>query len=636
MKKTFVFTNLIAACFLCISFYPTASCATPDFDHQQILQLSRQITWHKLIHYEKNTSAKNGYLSAIHSTEFFLSPEGRVDSYKELLATIKALIQPVDGDPNEHAQCLFRGRYVWLKTQIEYLQRSASDVDCPDYNDWSLNQTTQSISIVFATGYLGNPASYYGHTLLKLNSDKTDKSTKLEDISVNFGAIIPDGEGPVTYILKGLFGGYDAGFSHIQYYFHNHNYGENELRDMWEYELDLNNDQLQLVMGHAWELLGKKYTYYFLDQNCVYRMAEVVEIVEGINIIPDNNYLTIPQSLLQNMASAKIDGKPLVKRITYHPSRQSRLYTRFNSLSAPEKKAIFSEINNSLLFDSIEFVNLPLESKQSVLDTLIDYYQFIREPEELEKDENNQAYRKVLSKRFSLPPGGKTPDFTSQNPPHKGRNTSMILAGATHNDSHGNGLRLRLRPAYYDALDANYGHVKNSLLTMVDVEISYLYNSRQTRINNFDLIRIESINGTNTGLPGDRSFAWGLSFGWNEVALDCPNQCLAANLKGKIGYSFPSYNHVIAGVFAEGALQEAKRDQGTVYLSASIFTDLDLQVNTKARLMIERRNYLFGKAEAVNRYRLESHYQHSSDLGLRGSLTKAEALEFVISIAKYF
>jgi len=66
-----------------------------------------------------------------------------------------------------------------------------------------------SVSLVYATGYLGNPASYYGHVLLKINSDG-DTQTALEDQAINFGAIIPDNEGMVSYILKGLMGGYES------------------------------------------------------------------------------------------------------------------------------------------------------------------------------------------------------------------------------------------------------------------------------------------------------------------------------------------------------------------------------------------------------------------------------------------
>ena len=214
------------------------------------------------------------------------------DSRKELDETIRAFASPPKNNPNEHAQCRFRARYLWLDSKLDFDSYQIQDQQCPDFEQWSLNGTTTSISVIFATGYLGNPASYYGHTLLKLNSSEKNDRTSLEDVSVNYGAIVPPGEGPLPYILKGVFGGYSGGFSDIQYYFHNHNYGENELRDMWEYELNLSQQEVDLLVAHTWEVLGKEYTYYFLRQNCAYQMAKVLEIIEGVSVTPENLELT--------------------------------------------------------------------------------------------------------------------------------------------------------------------------------------------------------------------------------------------------------------------------------------------------------------------------------------------------------
>jgi hypothetical protein len=153
-----------------------------------------------------------------------------------------------------------------------------------------------SISLLYATGYLGNPASYYGHTLLKFNSSHKLQS-KLLDVSVNYGAIVPSGENPLSYIFKGMLGGYDGGFSHIEFYFHNHNYGELELRDIWEYELGFSNADVQLMVAHLWELMGKKNTYYFFRKNCAYRIAEILELAGDLKIIPDDRPWVFPQTI---------------------------------------------------------------------------------------------------------------------------------------------------------------------------------------------------------------------------------------------------------------------------------------------------------------------------------------------------
>ena len=193
-------------------------------------RLHEHSTWQKLLAYEQQWSGKN-VRSAIHSDSFFNAPTGYKDPEAELLATLKAIARLEESNPNLHAQCRFPARYLWLKDQLDFSEKDIPSVNCPEFNEWSMKGKVDSLSIVFATGFLGNPASYYGHTLLKLNN-KSSNNNRLLDVSVNYGAIVPDGEDPITYIVKGLLGGYDAGFSHTEYYFHNHSYGEIELRDL--------------------------------------------------------------------------------------------------------------------------------------------------------------------------------------------------------------------------------------------------------------------------------------------------------------------------------------------------------------------------------------------------------------------
>ena len=135
---------------------------------------------------------------------------------------------------------------------------------CPAYRAYAVNGEIESVSLVYATGYLSNPASFYGHILLKFNTRGGVLANELLDQSVNYGAAVPRGENPVVYILKGLFGGYDATFSNQQFFRFNHAYAENELRDLWEYVLRLHPDEIDQLVAHSWELLGRNFDYYFL------------------------------------------------------------------------------------------------------------------------------------------------------------------------------------------------------------------------------------------------------------------------------------------------------------------------------------------------------------------------------------
>jgi hypothetical protein len=260
------------------------------------LQIFSNEKWIKLLHYEENKSNPSGLQSAISSDNFFLSEYGNIDPVSELRETIRGVFQEEDLDKSSHPQCRFRARYLWLNEVLDFDPLSMPKAKCEAYNKWAMEGDIDSISLLYATGYLGNPASYYGHTLLKFNSSHKLQS-KLLDVSVNYGAIVPSGENPLSYIFKGMLGGYDGGFSHIEFYFHNHNYGELELRDIWEYELGFSNADVQLMVAHLWELMGKKNTYYFFRKNCAYRIAEILELAGDLKIIPDDRPWVFPQTI---------------------------------------------------------------------------------------------------------------------------------------------------------------------------------------------------------------------------------------------------------------------------------------------------------------------------------------------------
>jgi len=571
-----IYTLLIGLLFSSLVFAEKSQHGTPEnlIQKSHELGLASHSTWRKLLHFEETST---GWLSAITSDDFFLSTDGPFDPVAELEATIHSFYENISGDSNKHGQCRFPARWLWLKEQLNLSSNDISEIACPKFEQWSLDGGAESISVVFATGYLGNPASYYGHTLLKMNSKDHDKRTSLLDVSVNYGAIVPDDEDPITYMFKGVFGGYSGGFSHIEYYFHTHNYGENELRDLWEYKLNLPQSDVRFIIAHAWEVLGKEYTYYFFRRNCAYRMAELIEIIPGVDIIPNSPFFTIPQSLIKKLTEATMKGEPLVSATTYHPSRQSRLYQRYQSLNDSQKRLV-----NDLVADPNRIQSDKSITDYKALDTLLDYYQFIREPESKDLDPSNEAYRKVLAKRFQLPPH---PTETIEKPvktPHEARNPTLFSFGAVYTKSRNTGTVVRIRPAYYDHLDSESAHVKNSALSMADLTFSI--HDGNVRVDQFDVINIESANTAVTSLPGDSSEAWRLLAGLERQDVEC-SDCLVPKFEGAWGRAYNLLPQMdFTGLLGAG-VQENRHNQGAVF--GSISANIVISVNERIRLKMK-------------------------------------------------
>jgi hypothetical protein len=526
--------------------------ATPVFA-STLNELAYSNTWLKLLVYEHDSFSPTGYKSAVHSSEFFIAQSGNINPEAELSATLTAMAQPVTATPDQHAKCRFPARLLWLRTQLHDIQELDKDVYCPAYSKWGNSQDIESISLLFANGYLDNPASYYGHLFLKFNHSKDTQHNELIELTVNYGAIIENPVDPLSYILNGIFGGYDGGFSPAEFYFDNTIYGEHEFRDLWEYRLNLPLSAAQLITAHAWEVNRKRYTYYFFHKNCAYRVAELLQIIDNIDLTPSNRPWVIPQAILQRLESTNIDGNPLISKVIYHPSRQTRLYNKYLSLNTFEKNQFIKQVSSQGDFTANEITTLPIQRQQALVDTAIDYYQFILKPNGGGK--SSPAYSKALAARYKLPPGEVTTNTIQPNSPSLGRLPSWIQFGATHSPK-GNTLSFRFRPAYYDALDSDRSQSKNSALSMGDIQIEA--NNERIKVRQLDLLSIDSINPAVTGLPKDEGYGWKLRIGWEPNRPSCVD-CLIARAQGDLGLGREIVsNYSFASVYAGGALQENK------------------------------------------------------------------------------
>lgn len=595
-------------------------------------ELSANETWLKLVNYERGGKGPGGFLSATQIGDYFLADDGHSNPESELRATLAALRAPLAGDPNKHAQCRYPARYIWLKKQSAL--DGVEDISCPDFDSWIFGQDTASLSIVFVTGYLGNPASYYGHTLLKFNSPKGEQTSDLLDVTVNYGAIIPPGTGPLNYIYNGATGGFLAGFSHIEYYYHDYNYGELELRDLWEYELNLTTEEVHIVVAHAWEVLGHEFVYYFFRKNCAYRMDELVEIVDGVDIIPPRRAWTIPQSVVSRGAESDHHGKPLLGNVKRYPSRQSTFYEKYRGLTRVERDVLRDIARDSGEPNDEKILNsLSVAAQQRVIDALIDYYQYLMPDDEPQDSKLSRKYRSLLTYRFGLPPTAHTSSSTSMLGPAHDRAPGYTSLGFVDNDSLGSGVSVRIRPVYYDALDSSISHVPNSELSMGEVVLESI--DDKFLVRQVTLFRVESVNGAVSGLPGDNGRSWTLGFGLIEQSPSCDN-CLVARFEGDIGRSIPIASNSTAGVYIGGAVQDNRNGNGNLFVRGSAYWNGAIGQRLRLRGRYESRSHLDGKLRFEDVMSVEARYELSRGWDTRLRVQKNVTTEVSLSLGYYW
>ena len=295
----------------------------------QALPLAKQKKWRQLLHYEPG--AFGDQQSVIVSPEFFLAANGATDAKAELVATLQAFYEPATGEDNgAHALCRFPARLHWLRTKLLFAEVPLPTVRCEKFRQWSRFWYFRSISVISVSGYFGNPASAFGHLLIKLNNSPPGESDDLLATGVNFGAAIPDDEPLPIYIGKGLFGGYRATFSNRKFYAQYNVYADSEARDMWEYELNLSHYQERLLIYHLWEIIDKEFVYYFLRENCGLRMAQVLEMVLDTDLDSNDSGWYLPISVFHGLrkANEKIGGD-LIAGVRYIPSKERRFVSRY-------------------------------------------------------------------------------------------------------------------------------------------------------------------------------------------------------------------------------------------------------------------------------------------------------------------
>src|SRR4051794_11114104 len=163
------------------------------------LRLAERAEWRKLVHYVPNL-ALPGLHSQVDSRSFFNSPVGKQDPQAELEATLRSFFaQAPDGD--DHPQCRFVARRAWLDAELAFDARQVPRRECRRFQEWRTAIDASQLTLVFASAYVNNPASMYGHTLLRVDAANQDERTRLLAYAISFTVGTADTSG-VLFVLR--------------------------------------------------------------------------------------------------------------------------------------------------------------------------------------------------------------------------------------------------------------------------------------------------------------------------------------------------------------------------------------------------------------------------------------------------
>ncbi len=444
-------------------------------------------------YYEKNLLG-DGYESIFDSADFFLDKDGKENPTKELEATISSFFSLTNlphkniFNQEQTAQCAFKGRFEWLKEKLKFDAQKLPEQACPHFEEWYKNIDPKSATLIFASSYLNNPASMFGHTFLLIN--KNTKKQKILSQAVNYSATTDETNG-IVFAYKGIFGLYDGRFSIMDYHKMIKKYNDYENRDIWEYDLNIDQTQLRMLLTNLWEINNSHANYYFFDENCSYLLLKLMQIIRN-DIKSDKSWWVIPSDTV-----IKISQTPnLIKETNYRPSRASKIKHLMDSAD-DEVKKLAHKIAKDKNFDELtnpEFAKLQPNQKKLTYDLSYEYLQYLyQKNDNLKRLEMADLSLKILNRRSKIK--GETTIAPIKNPdsnPAFAHNTKRISAFYGHNNFRKNFTQINLRPAYHDLLDDDRGFLQGAQINVLDLSLRYYDKSEKLRLNNFSLVDIKS------------------------------------------------------------------------------------------------------------------------------------------------
>ncbi|RSE32264.1 Lnb N-terminal periplasmic domain-containing protein [Acinetobacter junii] len=491
-------------------------------------QLHQDITWQRLMYAEQSQKSEVAY------DGYFYAKDGKNNLKNELEADVKALF--INSAENQSIRCKFPARSRWLIQQLNIDIEKLPIVKCPEFDQWINQIKPHKTTLIYATDFMGNPSSMFGHTLLRLDP-KDQKQLNLVSYAVNYAATV-SGEDNWSYAWKGLTGQYPGEYSLMPYYRKVKEYGDFESRDLWEYELNLTPEETRFLVEHIWEMQHVSFPYYFVSDNCAYRLLGLIDLVRpNLDLKKQFNYAAIPIETLK-----AVDQQDLVKEVVYRPALETQLLSQAKQHGTP-----LAKFAHQVAFQDVGKAQPLLEKynqhdQAKILEMAYDdlYLQYISR--QVDADFAQPQLRQLLAERsqIDVEKQRQEPERPKMQPVegHHARNLSVNV-GEVQGQKF---IELGHRQAYHDLIDPQGGYRLGTQLLFLDGNIQY--RDDQLKLEHLDLLTVNSYNPIQ---PFKSPITWGFNLGWKQEALDQGNfsddqQHGVMNLNMQVGYSLADYD----------------------------------------------------------------------------------------------
>lgn len=588
---------------LCLS--QSLLAAPANLDPQRLQALAEAPYWLSLGHYERGKFG--GWRSYVDDDEFFFADNGANDPAAELAANVTALYQSASlGD--KHPQCAFPARTRWLREQLSL--NDLPQPNCAEYQTWYRDVAPHSTVLVFPAAYLNSPSSMFGHTLLRIDQADIDSdNTALLSYAVNFGAFIEGADNSILYAWKGLMGGYPGLFALLPYREKLSEYSRLENRDLWEYRLNLSEVETGRLVEHLWELKQIQFDYFFFDENCSYRLLELLEVARpGLELTDQFPIAAIPADTVRAVKAAG-----LIERTDYRPSREKELLARAEPLESEELQWVRTLADGEARLDDPALLALPAERRALVQDSAFRLLRYRVTGQQRDPASAQRSYALLKAINHNPPP-----PLEVERPPlpedgHESR-TWQLGIGSRDDEAF---TEYGLRMAYHDLNDNLPGFPLGAQIEILGLKLRQ-YESNQWQLQEFKLAGIRSLTPRNTLL---KPWSWQVAGGLERIPGEDGEETLVGHLNGGAGGSWALGEDTL--VYALVTARIEHNSDFAAYVAPALGFDSGLLWrNPLGNLSLEAKGDYFHNGEVRRRLALTQQWEVSRNLGLRLSAAR--------------
>ncbi len=530
-------------------------------DQSTIKKLADQRYWQVLLH------IKNGK-TEIDDSSFFLSNSTEFSAVSELNATINQIL-----DQNESLSCKYPARIAWLQQKLPSLFEKNS-FECEKLEKSIQKEHIQTITLVFPAAYINSPASMFGHTFLRL--DKDIKIPMLGE-AVNYAARTEEENG-LIYTYNGLFGGYKGYYSVLPYYKKIKEYSAMEQRDMWEYTLNLDSDEIKRLLYHLYELRGISGDYYFFTKNCSYNLLWLLESAKIDTYLPDQfRYKAIPVDTIR-----AVKDKKLIDHTRFRPSKRREMQSLIKNIKDIETAKEFSES-----YDFSILKRLTDSQKAVTLDLGIEVLKYKRSQNKINKKDYISTLMKLLKYRSKLP---KKIKLKIQKPmdPLNGHKSARMAFWLGNNQK----FSFEIKPAMHDKYDIASGYIPGAYIDFFKLFIE------RSKFKSFDFVSVTSLS------PRDSFFkplSWKAKISFQQLQNKSDKRFLT--LGGGAGFSWKK-EEILIYLMGEPTLYLGKSTLASVGLDSGVIFNFN-----KSTAGIEYKKSFFSDGSKTSRVEIFATWQ---------------------------